>query len=182
MERRRRVLFIGIIVMTLAVMLGTGATIYTSRPSFCASCHEARGEYISWTYSSHKQVHCLTCHAGGTGTFDFWKAHLLKGLPHTISHFLGMYKVPLTAMTIRNEMCLQCHQGMRLVSEIGNIRMKHGFHIEKGLLCTDCHAGVVHKATPENHSPRPPMARCQACHRKEGGPVDNCSSCHLKPP
>jgi hypothetical protein len=182
MQGKRRVLLIGIIVMFLSLMLGTAGTIYTARPRFCASCHEVDGYYLSWTYSSHKPVHCLSCHAGDTGTFAFWKTHFLKGIPHSINHILGTYKTPLEAKTIKNVICLQCHQGMHLVSEIGKIRMEHGFHLERDLLCTDCHAGVVHTATSENRSPRPPMARCLACHKKRGGPMAKCTACHLKPP
>jgi len=47
MRIERRALFVGLAVIVLVLVLGTGATVYTSHPSFCASCHEARGAYTS---------------------------------------------------------------------------------------------------------------------------------------
>ncbi len=45
---------------------------------------------------------------------------------------------------LSDENCLQCHSKNRLVSASGDLIVNHKGHIEEGVPCISCHAGVAH--------------------------------------
>jgi hypothetical protein len=51
-------------VVVLGLMAVPAANIYysTSRGEGCARCHEIRGNFDSWSKSSHRKVNCTECH------------------------------------------------------------------------------------------------------------------------
>ncbi|MBK8550119.1 MAG: NapC/NirT family cytochrome c [Ignavibacteria bacterium] len=66
---KRFFLLSGIYLGTFLVLFAIAAE-YTSRPSFCPTCHYMETFYQSWKTSAHNKVDCVECHfePGLTGT------------------------------------------------------------------------------------------------------------------
>jgi hypothetical protein len=79
------------------------------------------------------------------------------------------------------ERCPDCHAALDL--RIRNqaaltADFKHGFHLEQGAACADCHEQPTHSLTGTR---RPPMGKCfDSCHSQEevGQASGECAACH----
>ena len=144
-----------------AVALGGAAVPLTDHPQFCASCHNIRPSYDSWTASSHKDVTCVACHVR-PGIEGFIQDKAYAGLKDTAIYLFG---TPTDAHNLQaavsSELCIGCHRAILRVSEVAvrdlpppvkevGLVMSHRKHMEafakrgKGEGCTTCHARVVH--------------------------------------
>lgn len=128
----------------VAISLLTGVALKaTSTPQFCSSCHEMSPEFATWETSSHSKIACVTCHIE-PGTMSFVE-HKISSLNQLYLHLTG--KVPNTIVMpdpIKNEVCEQCHSTARKVTASGDINIPHDKHLQQGIACVACHAGVVH--------------------------------------
>ena len=80
-----------------------------------------------------------------------------------------------------SERCLGCHKEVleqRWYQRPSMpVKMAHGEHLAEGMLCTDCHRGVVHEGvTPGTN--RPKKADCSPCHLREMREGRDCLHCH----
>jgi cytochrome c nitrite reductase small subunit len=144
-----------------AVALGGAAVPLTDHPKFCASCHNIRPSYDSWTASSHKAVTCVACHVR-PGIEGFIQDKAYAGLKDVAIYLFG---TPTDAhnlqATVSSELCIGCHRSVLLISEVAvrdlpppvkevGLVMSHRKHMEafakrgKGEGCTTCHARIVH--------------------------------------
>lgn len=174
-------------ILTLFLLL-TGSALYTSRPSFCTTCHYMEPFYDSWEMSSHSDVSCTTCHfpPGLRGTIR----GKLAGLEQVISYVGRSYARRKPWAEIDDASCLQsgCHETRALegVVPFKGVVFDHSHHLGelrrgKQLRCTSCHSQVVqgeHLLVTES--------TCFLCHMKKAGDVDlalteklsNCRTCH----
>ncbi len=161
---------------------GVGVQLVTTQPAFCNSCHEMNFYYNSWQNSTHgPKAVCLNCHSEpGLNGFIGEK---VRGVEQVVAHFSGNFKVPIQIVRrIKNDQCLACHNETRNITD-KTIEAKHALHMDKSVLCADCHSRLVH-----NQSGQPrviTLAQCEACHKahisfKLAGVHANlsCEKCH----
>lgn len=114
-RRRRRWLFVGGTLGGVLLFLGAalvGAEYYTSRPSFCGTCHIMDPYYESWSHDSHGIKHgvkCVDCHYA-PGEQHTIKAKF-KGLSQVASYFSGRYGAGRPRAQVADASCLRssCH-------------------------------------------------------------------------
>ncbi|HEY2421545.1 MAG TPA: NapC/NirT family cytochrome c [Neobacillus sp.] len=141
---RWKLLFVSLVGCIVVFGGGYGVLSFTNSPSFCSSCHEMAPEYSTYTASAHNQISCVQCHIK-PGTINML-THKMKSLKEVYYHVTGVPKqiVQTEEEAVSNENCLQCHSKNRLVTASGDLKVNHKGHIEKGIPCITCHAGVVH--------------------------------------
>ncbi|EGW38222.1 NapC/NirT family cytochrome c [Desulfosporosinus sp. OT] len=140
---RKQLLLVGL-GGVVAISLLTGVALkVTSTPQFCSSCHEMSPEYATWETSSHSKIACVTCHIE-PGAVSL-VTHKMSSLKQLYLHLTG--KIPETIVMpdpIKNEVCEECHSTARKVTASGDIIIPHDKHLQQGIACVACHAGVVH--------------------------------------
>lgn len=148
-------------ILAGAAVLGGVAVPLTNHPKFCASCHNIRPSYESWTASTHKEVTCVACHVR-PGIEGFIHDKAWAGTKDVAIYLFGTPTDPHNLQaTVSSEVCLGCHRAILRVSEIAardlpppvkdvGLVMSHRKHMEafakreKGEGCTTCHSRVVH--------------------------------------
>lgn len=170
-----------VMLLVVVVFIGFtyGAMAYTSRPDFCASCHEIKPAVESWYSSSHSHVKCLTCHAE-PGTLGYVKRKI-AGLREVYLHLSGAYSKPKAIVT--NGVCLQCHGDIPQRSETKLFNFPHKNHLTFLQNCTDCHASVAHGdkvifGQKEFTHMNSLGSTCSQCHAEQQR--NSCDFCHKK--
>lgn len=179
--------FFGLIVLPL---LG-GATVYSTHPAFCRSCHIMEPYYKAWEDSHHKDVAtCVDCHyPPGSPRTIVWKK--FQALSQVAKYVTRTYSSKPFA-EIEDASCLRsgCHstrllQG-KVVSEKGVV-FDHKPHLEgvrygRQLRCVSCHSQIVVGKHIEVT-----WDTCYLCHlkgRKQGRHIEvlgGCLGCHAMP-
>jgi nitrate/TMAO reductase-like tetraheme cytochrome c subunit len=123
------------------VLLGAGfmgvAEHRTSRPDFCASCHNMVPYYDSWSADIHGaklDVACVDCHYA-PGERTTFKAKF-RGLSQVASYFSGRYGATRPRAHVNNESCLtsKCHGDlvfMDKVLQLGTVSFTHAKHLRR---------------------------------------------------
>jgi nitrate/TMAO reductase-like tetraheme cytochrome c subunit len=169
---------IAIVVVAIVAGMGWGVMTYTATPDFCNSCHVMNTRFVSWQRSPHKVVAtCIECHSE-PGRWGEFKAHL-NGARYLMVLLTGEMSGPLIRAEVSNASCLHCHPPQQLPETAGNHRISHAKHMDRGLHCADCHAGLVH-GTLYGGPARPAMASCVDCHAKHSPLMGGCAVCHLQ--
>jgi cytochrome c nitrite reductase small subunit len=113
-------------------------------PKACLNCHVMRGNYSSWTKSSHHgAATCNDCHVPHSFPAK-WLAKAENGWNHsrkfTLQNFHEPIRIrPANRVKLQHN-CVECHKV--LVSEIAAHR-----DVEMGTArCTECHRSVGHLA------------------------------------
>lgn len=185
-RRKKIAMGIGIGLITLLLLL-VGSVSYTSKPSFCNTCHYMAPFYEGWQQSAHKDVECTVCHfePGLAGTMR----GKIEGLLQVAKYVTNAHKRTKPWAEISDASCLRsgCHVE-RLLE--GGVRFKegimfdHGPHLSelrrgKNLRCTSCHSQIVqgdHITVTEttcflchfkNESAGIGLAECTLCHKQE---------------
>jgi nitrate/TMAO reductase-like tetraheme cytochrome c subunit len=188
----------------LAIMLiagGVGFQAARSQPGFCDSCHEMNFYYQTWQNSTHAtKTVCINCHSEpGLQGFITENARAARQL---VSHFAGNYAMPIQIVTrVKNDQCLPCHPETRNLTD-KTVEAKHSLHMDKSVLCADCHHRLVHNQTGQPRVITPPQCdlchkahtnfklvgvhgtlSCEKCHPgdKYNGTSPNCETCHKLP-
>jgi hypothetical protein len=157
----------------------------------CLECHfgiehiAARAFGRDFPHGAHvvrARLRCAACHGGmdqhGTLHID----------ASACDRCHARIQQPMAA--VAGEDCLGCHEAdIGPASEV--VRFPHAQHVEAGLDCAVCHAGVERKKHVDfarSREARPPMGHelCGSCHAgdvpdAEGTPPEgaNCSLCHV---
>jgi hypothetical protein len=184
---KRFLLFTGIYII-LILLLITGAAEYTSRPSFCPTCHYMETFYQSWRVSAHNKVDCVECHfePGISGTVR----GKLNGLVQIVNYISLSYKKRKPWAEIPDNTCARsgCHERQALQDTTYNfkgIQFNHKHHLQelrrgKTLKCTSCHSQIVQGSHIEVTE-----TTCFNCHfKKSDDPehkyekLSDCKTCH----
>lgn len=131
-------------IFVLLILAGFGTVEFTSSSGFCASCHEMKPEAETWKASSHSNIECKSCHIQ-PGVINYAKAKL-NGLGEVYKKVTNSYTAPIQMPEpIPNSTCEECHnmKTTQVVTE-GDIIIPHDKHLDKGILCVQCHYNVVH--------------------------------------
>lgn len=184
---RRFLLFTGIYFFIFIIFFAVSAE-YTSRPSFCPTCHYMEPFYNSWKSSSHNNVQCVECHfePGLQGTIK----GKLNGLVQIVSYVSTSYKKRKPWADIPDNTCARsdCHAKQSIQDttyETKGILFNHKHHLSelrrgKKLKCTSCHGQIVqgshmqvtyetcfnchfHKSDDPEHK-YDKLAACKTCH------------------
>jgi predicted CXXCH cytochrome family protein len=174
------------VVLILAVL---GLAEYSTRPSFCNSCHIMEPYYISWSTSSHNNVPCVDCHYPPDLRGTVWvKYQALSQLAKYVTRTYGTKPYA----EIEDASCLRagCHDTRLLSGKVEyheHVVFDHTPHLaemrrQKKLRCTSCHSqmaiGDHMSATKET---------CFLCHFKNleheaGEDLSRCTLCHTQIP
>ncbi len=184
---RRFLLLTGIYIGLFLVLLAISAE-YTSRPSFCPTCHYMETFYQSWRTSAHNKVDCVECHfePGISGTIR----GKLNGLVQIVNYVSLSYKKRKPWAEIPDNTCARsgCHEKQALQDttyEFKGIQFNHKHHLQelkrgKTLKCTSCHSQIVQGTHIEVTS-----STCFNCHfKKSDDPehkydkLSDCKTCH----
>ena len=148
----RKTFLLAILVILGAILLTVPLAMeYTSRPEFCAKCHEIAPYVTTWRESGHKTINCFTCHI--QPGFSNYLARKVRGLREVYVHLTTSNPVPKADIT--SAVCLSCHAnggaGSRFnnipeAKETTNFTFSHQLHLKNSSLsdCLTCHRGVVH--------------------------------------
>lgn len=132
-----------ILVSVISYVAFMGAYFGTSKPSFCASCHEIKPYVISWRKSPHEDVKCLYCHEfrGFVG-----KLHSKsRGLNYVYQLWTGQYTITTKAQ-IFEQNCIACHLGDYWnYPKAKRLDMKHYEYLKDDKSCIQCHRDSGHK-------------------------------------
>jgi nitrate/TMAO reductase-like tetraheme cytochrome c subunit len=180
-KRRRRWIMAGSIVGGVIVILIIAAFItahFTSRSSFCNSCHEMNLYYSSWQASTHVSAECRDCHIP-PGAIPYIETKL-GSFREIYVHLSGNPKPPIAVTReIPNASCLRCHSDPPSDPTLPTVTFKHQTH--SGLTCIGCHVRLVHRTVnPPVYQDPAAMSSCLQCHNGSIAPSE-CSSCHTPP-
>ena len=182
-RKRRRLLFIGVPAVLLALFVVSVEVTSTSR--FCSSCHYMKPFYESWQTSSHKDVECKVCHYP-PGMKSFFRTKI-EGLVMVGRYWTRLYVKSRPWAEIQDESCLRpgCHDRRLLEGQVQfeKVTFDHKAHFEdlkrgKTLRCTSCHSQIV-----QGEHITVTAGSCFLCHFKDKTPeVRNgeCAVCHRK--
>jgi nitrate/TMAO reductase-like tetraheme cytochrome c subunit len=184
---RRFLLFVGI-YLGVFIVLFAGAAEYTSRPSFCPTCHYMETFYNSWKTSQHNKVDCVECHfePGVAGTIK----GKLNGLVQIANYISLTYKKRKPWAEIPDNTCARtgCHETQQFqdsVYDFNGISFSHKNHLQdlrrgKKLKCISCHSQIVQGTHMEVTG-----YTCFNCHfKKSDDPehkydkLSDCNTCH----
>ena len=113
------------------------ATEATSRPAFCATCHEMTPYYDAWGEGPHASVDCVACHVDPGIAAEI--SHKAVALQEVYVHYTGDPKFPGSA-EVPDSRCVSCHEG---TIDPGIPDFDHETH-RAGRPCVSCHAGIGH--------------------------------------
>lgn len=191
-----------VIIATLFIIGFKYFSYKVTQPSFCASCHAVKSEYLVWAVSGHSQVNCLECH--GEEGLKGLVIQNLKALTHGYL-YLAQVKGKGTGFEskIPDARCQKCHTSKREVTPGGDLIIPHTEHINNpDVQCVDCHRDAVHGGdngaqkvselddvvAPEEFKSQlkdnlqrkdflPSMGLCLKCHDGKTAP-SSCEACH----
>ena len=177
MRRRWTVLIVLSCVLVALVIAAFVAAHYTSRSSFCDTCHEMDPYYSSWMASSHASAECADCHIP-PGIVPYVETKLFS-LREVWVHITGGTDVPLAVTReIPNESCYRCHSTPQDMTLQG-VTFSHAEHEEE--YCIDCHVRIVHTdVNPPSYTSPGTMDACVKCHDGTRA-AGECSLCHEAP-
>jgi nitrate/TMAO reductase-like tetraheme cytochrome c subunit len=173
--RRRWIALIVVAAVIVVVVVAAFVTAhYTSRSSFCDSCHEMDPYYASWQMSSHSLAECRDCHIP-PGFIPYVETKLFSFREIWV-HITNNAEPPLAVTReIPNASCLRCHRTPKTI-ELGNASFSHDVHQDQ--LCMKCHVRLVHRdVNPPYYTSPGAMSSCLVCHDGTTAPSE-CSTCH----
>lgn len=196
-QRRMRRRWVALIVVaSVLVFLVVAAFVtahYTSRSSFCDTCHEMEPYYNSWQTSSHATAECVECHI--PPGFVAYVQTKLFSFREIWVHTVGSPTSPLAVTReIPNDSCFRCHESdsenVPTDVTLGDVSFSHEAHQDE--FCITCHVRVVHREVNppyykspaamssclECHDGTTAAGRCSTCHAPAHEPRGECSDCH----
>lgn len=154
-------LIVVVVVLVLVYRSIEKLDVYSSRDSYCISCHIHTDADQSWVLSSHyktesgQQIYCVDCHLPPKESADYWAAKIKAGSKdlHTY-HFKDHDKINWeekseienAARFTPKSSCINCHQNLfpYSISEKGKKAHLYYRRNEDELHCINCHKGVGH--------------------------------------
>jgi nitrate/TMAO reductase-like tetraheme cytochrome c subunit len=188
MLKKKGVRIAAVIVAVLVVLVGVtyGVAEYTTRSSFCNSCHEMNPYYQSWQASSHNGAECKDCHIP-SGFTNFVKTKV-SAFREIYVHFTGATKAPLMVRRqVANSVCEGCHRDGGKAKPLGtvsfaNSSFAHGGKHVGSCVQAGCHQRIVHQSvSPPTYVWPASMNACFTCHNGQKA-SKQCGYCHKNPP
>ena len=157
-----------------------GSIVWTSRPTYCRSCHQISPYYESWRISAHGEIECEQCH-WDRGFKGLVQAKM-EGLGELVKQIRGKTDGPLR-VSIPDSRCTVCHPISTEELLYRKVPFEHVQHLTLTyagleLACTACHY-QPDTPVPGEHIPAP-VDPCYACHLRDDAAqrLRDCMSCH----
>ncbi len=163
------------LALLLILIIGI-PSIYTSRDSFCGTCHVMKPYYNTWTKSTHAKAGCLSCHSRpGIIGWGAAKAALFR---QTVVAIVFRPTAVKSGAAVPNTNCIVCHAEHRKITMQNDLKLPAGHHKMSGnpYSCLDCHKNLVHNQTAKAKN-TVQMKDCISCHKARKAPV-KCETCH----
>jgi len=163
--------------LALVIILAVGVpSYYTSRDSYCGSCHIMETYYETWEKSTHARIPCVDCHneSGAIGLVK-GKSALFRQVVVNVIFRPDKVKGP---GAMPNGNCIACHAEHRKITSGADLKLPAAHHKMKDnpFQCVDCHRLLVHDMTP-NGKNVVRMKVCVDCHKTKKISVA-CETCH----
>lgn len=171
---RRRAPLYGLVFLFILIILIP--SYYTSRDTFCGSCHIMKPYYSTWTKSTHARVSCVSCH-NGSGPIG-WVASKSALFRQVVVAIVFRPDKVKEEGNIPNSYCITCHAEHRKITTGADLKLPARHHKMKDnpFECVDCHKMLVHSKTPAGKN-TVKMKVCTDCHKKKKISV-KCVTCH----
>jgi cytochrome c nitrite reductase small subunit len=137
-----------LLLLSIFISAFRSAIIYTSKPSFCGSCHLMQTRYISFKRSVHNDATCLSCHTS-PGIIGEMKGHI-NGIKYLYYSYMGYRTTQILHATVQNESCMSCHdigdmdKSMEYKTNLVQ-NISHKSHSKDlDVSCTSCHGNIMH--------------------------------------
>lgn len=179
----KKILIISIIFVFLAISTILASEYYTTRPSFCSSCHIMKKPYNSWEKSEHRNVSCLKCHYA-PGEEHSVKAKL-KGLSQAFSYFATRDVEVRKRTTIADASCISssCHPYEKFqdkkVKFTEKVSFVHKTHEDETIEGQKLHCNTCHLHLKRDKHFEVPQEACFLCHFKNTSFNEGRSKCLL---
>jgi len=147
----KKIIFITLVAL---IILGAGAAAgmhFTSKPEFCASCHQIQPQVVAWRNGPHNTVDCLSCHAE-PGTVGYVERKL-GGLKEVYLQVTNQIPAKIEAKP-HLASCIACHTGgnskypnaknLKLDSGPNAPKLSHATILKDNYNCLGCHKDVGH--------------------------------------
>ena len=181
------------IISVFAVVIAAVFTTdyYTSRPSFCGSCHMMKRYYNSWASGTHNKVKCIECHYSPSGGNYSFGAKF-KGLGQLYT-YLSSYTKTTSArkpLTVNDSNCMtkDCHPAAKLDEKkyvFGERALYiHKTHFDKTIEGQTLHCDSCHQHLSAGKHLEVPKQACFLCHfmnTEFNQDRAKCSLCHTIP-
>ena len=157
-------LIIGAVIAFVISLIGAQIVQSTSKPEFCASCHEMKPMYETWLKGPHgplyengrgvERARCVDCHLPhGTNVINYLIAKGISGTKDFVVHITGPGRVdwekkldePQKYVYVKS--CLHCHTNLTDapgLSDDAKEAHKEAFQDTKYPNCLDCHDYAGH--------------------------------------
>jgi nitrate/TMAO reductase-like tetraheme cytochrome c subunit len=164
---------------------------YTSRPSFCGSCHMMKRYYNSWASGTHNKVRCIECHYSPSGESYSFGAKF-KGLGQLYT-YLSTYTKSISArkpLSVNDSNCMtkDCHPAAKLDEKKYVFGEKalyiHKTHFEDAIEGQTLHCDSCHQHLSTGKHLEVPKEACFLCHfmnTEFNEDRAKCSLCHTIP-
>jgi nitrate/TMAO reductase-like tetraheme cytochrome c subunit len=171
---KHRIPFYGLIFLFILIVLIP--SYYTSRDTFCGSCHIMKPYYSTWTKSTHARVSCVSCH-NGSGPIGWVASKSALFRQIVVAIVFRPDKIKEDG-NIPNSYCIECHAEHRTITSGADLKLPAAHHKMQNnpFQCVDCHKALVHSATP-NGKNTVKMKICVDCHKAKKISV-KCVICH----
>ncbi|MBC8413565.1 MAG: NapC/NirT family cytochrome c [Nitrospira sp.] len=187
---KRGVLVVIAIVVVVLVFLIAGAEYYTSRPSFCGSCHIMKNYHASWQNDKHgeENVACVDCHYP-PGEHHALKSKF-KGLGQLFTYLGTGPNLVRTPAKVNDASCTtsECHPKEKFLSKKiqygGKIPYVHNTHMDRRIEGQELHCDTCHQHVSAEKHFEVPKEACYLCHFKNAEFNEGrakCSLCHTIP-
>lgn len=149
----------------------------------CATCHHMTLQHKDWGHANHIRfaLECTECH----------HVTQLEETPQNCAnchdHNVDMGRIPSLKNAVHAR-CAKCHEDVLKADDMRSCAECHtpaasrevqGALPERALVsCASCHKTEASRLVPGSMAAY--HALCIGCHKKQGGPVDNCAQCHIK--
>ncbi len=196
---RRALLIAAAAVVVGVATWATAAGVDPTKAPRSLDVYPAQELPITFSHTQHlaQGLQCVTCHAGAT-TSEQTRDHLVPD--HQVCALCHLVQAPNAAELYPKAGCPACHQGLvggtpahvdpkgipradapqpaRIDIPPARVTFSHKRHVDEGVPCLQCHAGVD-EAALATRAHLPTMATCLTCH--DGGKAPSeCTTCHLQ--
>ncbi len=143
------VVLYGTVFVATSALGGLAYFHFGNPQSTCASCHEMTGVHSDWSASTHRSVHCRSCH-GGALTLD---VHAIEShLNRVVRHFTGGADQPVR---LKPEHVLAVHDS-----------------------CRTCHPQAFADWQQSRHATTYARLFLDPAHNRTEPPANDCLRCH----
>lgn len=167
--------------LVIPIIAAVVAIVATAQPSFFSGYKAYARGYKSLQASAHRDLACVSCHAGRRSGAEFAAASVAD-------FYTGIFKRPkepayAKMRTPSRDACLECHRYDWSDDASRTLRVPHPAHLRvvtEERDCVKCHKWVAHEeAYMERHKTMPFSGVCISfgCH-VGAKPADSCKSCH----